>query len=156
MVSKRMASMDGYRALCLRLHCARTARPRTPYGFQCLDDLEVIIALAHEQLDGLPAACGRRKIARLALELGRFRRAIRHDERRVEVGEMALRAQQVRHLIGERDVGAADREAHGLQVEHAATAQPPLMISAGRSNAWRQSVVRSTPARWPPEEWPET
>ena len=92
-----------------------------------LDDLEVIIALAHEQLDGFAGGlhCGR-KIARLALELGRFERAIRHDDRRVEVVEMALRAQQVLHLIGERDVGAADREAHGLQVEHAATAQPTL------------------------------
>src|SRR5881628_3335177 len=39
-----------------------------------------------------------------------------------------------------------------MPLEHS----PPFTVSAGRSKSRRQSVVRITPARWAPEEWPET
>jgi len=66
------------------------------------------------------------EITCLALEFWRFKGAIGHDDRCVELVEMALRAQYVHHLIGKFDVRTAHREAHWLQVEHAAAAQPAL------------------------------
>jgi hypothetical protein len=33
---------------------------------------------------------------------------------------------------------------------------PPLIKVGGKPNSFCQSVVSSTPARWPPDEWPQT
>ena len=68
-----MASIDGHRASCLRkLHLRQDGSTQEAVRIpERLDDLEVIIALAHEQLDGFASGLHcRRKIARLALELG--------------------------------------------------------------------------------------
>ena len=76
--------MDGHRASCLReLHLRQDGPTQDAVRIpERLDDLEVIIALAYEQLYGFAGGLHcRRKIARLALELGRFERAIRHPRR---------------------------------------------------------------------------
>src|SRR5712692_3484914 len=91
------------------------------------DHLEVVVPFADQEPDRL---AGRRQrggeVARLALELRRLERAVRDDEGGVERFEMALRAQRLLHLVGELDVRVARRQAHGLQVVHAAGAQPAL------------------------------
>src|SRR6266508_3517567 len=91
------------------------------------DHLEVVVPFADQELHRL---AGRRQrggeVARLALELRRLERAVRDDEGGVEPVEMALRAQRLLHLVGELDVRVARRQAHGLQVVHAAGAQPTL------------------------------
>src|SRR5215470_2739006 len=94
---------------------------------QRLGDLEVVVALGDEELYGF--ACrlhGRREVAGLALELRRLERAVGDDDGGVEPVEMTLRAERLLDLVGELDVGAACRETHGLQIEHATAAQPAL------------------------------
>src|ERR1051326_1853648 len=83
--------------------------------------LEVVVALADEELDRLAGGLdGGGELARLALELGRFQRAVPDDERRVELIEVALRAQLLFGLVVEFDVLAALGQPHRLQIVHAA------------------------------------
>ncbi len=58
---------------------------------QRLQHLEVIVALADQELDRLAGGLhGGGEIARLALEFRRLERAVRDDDRAVEPVEMAL------------------------------------------------------------------
>src|SRR5204862_7324601 len=87
--------------------------------------LEVVVAVADEQLRGLAGRLdGGGEIARLALEFRGLERPVGEDQRGAELVEVALRAQRVLHLVGELHVAAARRQAHGLEVVHAAAAEP--------------------------------
>ena len=73
-----------------------------------LDDFEVVVALADEELDRF--ACrlhGRRKVPRLALELGGLQGAVGDNHGGGELVKMALRTQRLLHLVGQVDVCAA-------------------------------------------------
>src|SRR5262249_56746459 len=72
---------------------------------QRLQHLEVVVALADKELDGLAGGFDCRvEVARLALELGRLAGAVSENEGRVELVEMTLRAQRFLHLVRELDV----------------------------------------------------
>src|SRR4029453_14182506 len=68
----------------------------------------------------------RGEVARLTVEFRGLERAVSNDHRGVELVEMALRAQRLLHLVREVDVAAARREAHRLEVEHAAATKAAL------------------------------
>src|SRR5258706_4698494 len=88
---------------------------------QRLEDLEMVVALRDQQARGLAGGLhGGGEIARLALELRRFQRAVREHERRVQPAQVALRAERVLHRIGELHVARARREPRRLEVEQAA------------------------------------
>jgi hypothetical protein len=69
---------------------------------------------------------------------------------------MTLRAQRLLDLVRELDVRAARREAHGFRSNMPLQQSPPFTVSDGRLKSFCQSVTRTTPARWPPDEWPDT
>src|ERR1041384_4399095 len=83
--------------------------------------LEVVVALADDELDRLAGGLdGGGELARLALELGRLERNVADDERRVQLIQMALRAELLLGLVVELDVLAAFGEPRSFQIVHAA------------------------------------
>src|ERR1051325_6106109 len=96
--------------------------------------LEVVVALADDKLDRLTAAPAARgelarlaggrdgggALARLAPDLGRLERTVADDERRVQLIQMALRAELLLGLVVELDVLAAFGEPRSFQIVHAA------------------------------------
>src|SRR5258706_8026582 len=89
--------------------------------------LEVVVALADEELDRLARGLDRRgEVARLAPELRRLERAVRDDERRADLVEVALRAELLLRLVVELDVQAPLGEAHRFEIVHAAHQQRAL------------------------------
>src|ERR1051326_9533325 len=70
--------------------------------------LEMVVAVAHDEVDRLAGGPdGGGELARLALELGRLKRAVPDDERRMQLVEVALRAQLLFGLVVEFNVLAA-------------------------------------------------
>src|SRR5215470_738266 len=120
------------------LHHFKRGTPHDGVGIaQCLADLEVIVALAHDQLHRLAGGHERcSEVARLALKLWRLQSAVGKNERRVNPVDMALGGQRLLHFIGEFDVIAALGKSHRLEVVHAAAehgafediAREPLLL----------------------------
>src|SRR5580692_10195343 len=86
-----------------------------------LQHLEMIIPLAHDELDRLAGGFYRRvEVARLPLKFRRLVSPMGEYEGRVQLVDVTLRAERFLHLVGKPDVFRALREPHRPEVIHAA------------------------------------
>src|SRR6202023_745911 len=86
-----------------------------------LQHFEMIIPLAHNELDRLASGFPRRvEVARLPLKFRRLVSPMSEYEGRVQLFDVTLRAERFLHLIGKPDVFRALRQPHRLEVIHPA------------------------------------
>jgi hypothetical protein len=113
----------------------------------------MVVALHDREADRLARGLhGRREVAALALEFGRLIGAVDERDGRHQLVEMTLRAELFLDLVGELDIARTRREPYRFEIVLPLPETPPLITFAGRPKSFCQSVVSSTPAKWPPEE----
>jgi len=97
---------------------------------------KMVIARADIKIGGFVGGCHRcMKLARLALEFGRFQRAVCENEWAGDFVDVTNGGEFLDRLFGEGDILRALRAAYGLQFIHAREQH------AAAQNIWRQAEV---------------
>ena len=118
----------------------------------------MVVALADQELDRLAGGFERgREVARLALELRRLAGAVA-DASRGQSSRSRWRCALSSCSISSVNLTYCERadSRTGLRSYMPEHSNAPLTHVRRQAEILGQSAVTTVPARWPPEEWPQT